>query len=114
MATQRRILHHMSEMKARPAFHILWDVLAQSEIRAILAGGYAVCFHRFCRHTHDIDFVVSNEDAVRIDAAMTERGYSALVRNQTFVRYGPASGSSESLISFSWTTIRSRRWRVVR
>jgi hypothetical protein len=67
--------------------HLLKQISAKSGIPVVLIGAYALQAYGVIRQTLDVDVLISEADALRMDAGLRRAGYTELVRSEIFARY---------------------------
>jgi len=67
--------------------HLLKELSVKSGIPVVLIGAYALQAYGVIRQTLDVDVLISEADALKMDAGLRRAGYTELVRSEIFARY---------------------------
>lgn len=68
-------------------FTLLASIFRKQGIKPVLIGGYALIANKVQRTTFDIDFIVTSEDAAKLEPAILGKGYSVRSREGAFVQF---------------------------
>ncbi len=96
------ILQRYPKPKAEPGmaqkdvFRLVSQVIQESNITCVLIGGFAIGFYGVMRQTVDVDFLVTEEDFLKIDDALTQLGYKKSYSQELFTRFSnPQTGEMD-------------------
>lgn len=67
-------------------FHLLSDLFAKEDISCVLIGGFAVNYYKVTRQTADIDFLITQDDFVKLLSPLQKEGYTQDYAQEVFVR----------------------------
>lgn len=67
-------------------FDLIAEACERVGARVVLVGGFAVNAHGYARNTKDIDFLITEEDYVRLKSVLESKGYKETVRTEVFVK----------------------------
>lgn len=67
-------------------FHLITDIFAKKNVRAVLIGGFAVNYYKVTRQTADIDFLIIKDDFERILSLLEEDGFKKDYAQEVFAR----------------------------
>ena len=73
-------------------FHLIAGLRDKEHICCILIGGFAVNFHKYSRHTMDVDFLITKEDFQKIRGPLESAGYKSYRDNENFVQLKDGQG----------------------
>ena len=68
-------------------FGFLAKLFRKHDVRAVLVGGYAMNVYQVQRMTFDVDFVVTADEAARLEPDLLAAGYAVFNRSKAFVQF---------------------------
>ena len=69
------------------AFHIVAKASKRSSVPCVLIGGFAINFYKVTRSTLDIDFLITQEDLLKIKDALLAAGYTEDFATDVAIRF---------------------------
>ena len=73
-------------------FQLAIQSLGGTDVRHLLAGGYAVNVRGYARGTEDLDLLIQEADRAKAHAAVTSAGFVEFLQNDLVTRYKPPAG----------------------
>lgn len=74
-------------MRYDTVFDLVFDVFKKAGIRFVMIGGFAVNHYKVSRQTSDADFMVSTDNASKVDEVLRDNGYTCTIKRDFFSRY---------------------------
>jgi Uncharacterised nucleotidyltransferase len=71
----------------KSVLQMLMEISAEHQIPVLVIGGHALQAYGVTRQTLDVDVLVSEAQAMAMDAALHHVGYSQVARSEIFARY---------------------------
>jgi len=74
-------------MSYESVFHLLSDISKKGGVSLILIGGFAVNYYKYARQTVDADFLIKEQDFLKVSQFLKSAGYKLDYSQEAFARF---------------------------